>query len=94
MVYLLDVGSDVLNFYDKSNAKILCDIILHTLKVILKKELSAVSFDGPALVTFPRDSIPGNVSSKYLPTLKLASKPNIAPIQIVTIAMIQLENLN
>ena len=92
MVYLLDMFICISVFYEWSNAEVLTDVILHTLKVILKKELSAISFDGPALVTFPRDRIPGNVSSKYRPNLKLASKPNIAPIQIVTIAMIQLEN--
>ena len=86
MVYLLDMFICIISMSGAMQK------YLHTLKVILKKELSAVSFDGPALVTFPRDRIPGNVSSKYRPNLKLASKPNIAPIQIVTIAMIQLEN--
>ena len=63
-----------------------------TLIVILKKEPSALSLGGPALVTYPRENTPGKFSNKYLPNEKLASMPNITPINIVSRLMYKLES--
>ena len=63
-----------------------------TLIVILKKEPSALSFGGPALVTYPRENTPGKFSNKYLPNVKLASMPNITPISIVSRLIYKLES--
>ncbi len=51
--------------------------------VMMKFVFSAISLEGPCLLTVPQEKKPGYASSIFLPNPKLAIRPKMAPKNMV-----------